>query len=55
LGAVPKNRIDLLPHYARFVATLNRYMPDIGTELVALVSFIWLLMMSRLTIILQAG
>ncbi|KAG1770430.1 ARM repeat-containing protein [Suillus occidentalis] len=36
LGAVPKNRTDLLPHYARFVATLNRYMPDIGTELVAL-------------------
>ncbi|OAX42276.1 ARM repeat-containing protein [Rhizopogon vinicolor AM-OR11-026] len=36
LGTVPKNRIDLLPHYARFVATLSRYMPDIGTELVAL-------------------
>ncbi|KAG2150468.1 ARM repeat-containing protein [Suillus clintonianus] len=36
LGAVPKNRTDLLPHYARFVATLNRYMPDVGTELVAL-------------------
>lgn len=36
LGAVPKNRIDLLPHYSRFVATLNRYMPDIGAELVAL-------------------
>ncbi|KAG1734757.1 ARM repeat-containing protein [Suillus paluster] len=36
LGAVPKNRTDLLPHYARFVATLNRYMPDIGAELVAL-------------------
>ncbi|KAG0706099.1 ARM repeat-containing protein [Suillus ampliporus] len=36
LGTVPKNRSDLLPHYARFVATLNRYMPDIGVELVAL-------------------
>lgn len=36
LGAVPKNRTDLLPHYARFVATLNKYMPDIGAELVAL-------------------
>ncbi|KAG1890392.1 ARM repeat-containing protein [Suillus subluteus] len=36
LNAVPKNRTDLLPHYARFVATLNRYMPDIGAELVAL-------------------
>ncbi|KAG2345664.1 ARM repeat-containing protein [Suillus weaverae] len=36
LGAVPKNRTDLLPHYARLVATLNRYMPDIGAELVAL-------------------
>ena len=33
LGAVPKNRTDLLPHYARFVATLNPYMPDIATGL----------------------
>jgi len=30
LGAVPKNRTDLLPHYARFLATLDPYMPDIG-------------------------
>ncbi|KII92060.1 hypothetical protein PLICRDRAFT_50491 [Plicaturopsis crispa FD-325 SS-3] len=36
LGQVPKNRTDLLPHYSRFVATLNRYMPDIGNELVSL-------------------
>ncbi|KAI5123948.1 hypothetical protein M0805_006362 [Coniferiporia weirii] len=35
LTQVPKNRVDLLPHYSRFVATLNKYMPDIGTELVA--------------------
>ncbi|PFH51566.1 hypothetical protein AMATHDRAFT_74915 [Amanita thiersii Skay4041] len=34
LGQVPKNRIDLLPHYSRLVATLNKYMPDIGTDLV---------------------
>ncbi|KAI0031222.1 transcription factor [Vararia minispora EC-137] len=35
LTQVPKTRTDLLPHYSRFVATLNRYMPDIGSELVA--------------------
>nr|XP_018259411.1 uncharacterized protein I303_08339 [Kwoniella dejecticola CBS 10117]OBR81569.1 hypothetical protein I303_08339 [Kwoniella dejecticola CBS 10117] len=31
IGEVPKQRTDLLPHYARFVATLDRHMPDIGT------------------------
>ncbi|OCF78858.1 hypothetical protein I204_00802 [Kwoniella mangroviensis CBS 8886] len=31
IGEVPKQRTDLLPHYARFVATLDKYMPDIGT------------------------
>ncbi|KAF7984246.1 hypothetical protein HWV62_16072 [Athelia sp. TMB] len=35
LSQVPKNRTDLLPHYSRLVATLNPYMPDLGTELVA--------------------
>ncbi|KZT24214.1 ARM repeat-containing protein [Neolentinus lepideus HHB14362 ss-1] len=35
LSQVPKNRTDVLPHYSRFVATLNRYMPDVGSELVA--------------------
>ncbi|KAF9227255.1 ARM repeat-containing protein [Gyrodon lividus] len=35
LTAVPKNRTDLLPHYSRLVATLSKYMPDIGSELVA--------------------
>ncbi|GLB37513.1 putative up-frameshift suppressor 2 [Lyophyllum shimeji] len=36
LAQVPKNRTDLLPHYSRLVATLNKYMPDIGAELVAI-------------------
>ncbi|KAL1736183.1 transcription factor [Schizophyllum commune] len=36
LSQVPKNRTDLLPHYSRLVATLNKYMPDIGTELVSI-------------------
>lgn len=36
LGQVPKNRTDLLPHYSRLVATLNPYMPDVGTDLVAI-------------------
>ena len=30
IGSVPKNRTDLLPHYARFVAILDPYMPDVG-------------------------
>ena len=34
LGEVPKNRTDLLPHYARFIATLNAYMPDVGTGVI---------------------
>ncbi|TDL26278.1 ARM repeat-containing protein [Rickenella mellea] len=35
LTQVPKNRTDLLPHYSRLVATLNKYMPDIAVELIA--------------------
>ncbi|TFY82343.1 hypothetical protein EWM64_g1662 [Hericium alpestre] len=34
LTQVPKNRTDLLPHYSRLVTTLNKYMPDIGKDLV---------------------
>ena len=30
IGAVPKNRTDLLPHYARFLATVDPYMPDVS-------------------------
>lgn len=36
LGTIPKNRTDLLPHYARFAAILNKYMPDIGIGLIAI-------------------
>ncbi|KAF8310058.1 transcription factor [Cantharellus anzutake] len=35
LSQVPKNRVDLFPHYARLVATLNPYMPEIATELIS--------------------
>ncbi|EIN12047.1 transcription factor [Punctularia strigosozonata HHB-11173 SS5] len=35
LSQTPKNRIDLLPHYSRLVATLHKYMPDLGSEVVA--------------------
>ncbi|KAH9929303.1 ARM repeat-containing protein, partial [Amylocystis lapponica] len=35
MGQTPKSRSDLLPHYSRLIATLNKYMPDIGTEIVA--------------------
>jgi regulator of nonsense transcripts 2 len=34
LAEVPKNRTDLLPHYARFIATLNTYMPDVGAGVI---------------------
>ncbi|WVQ93013.1 hypothetical protein IAU59_000076 [Kwoniella sp. CBS 9459] len=30
IGEVPKQRTDLLPHYARFLATLDKYMPDVS-------------------------
>ncbi|KAF7782626.1 hypothetical protein Agabi119p4_2002 [Agaricus bisporus var. burnettii] len=36
LSQVPKNRVDLLPHYSRLVATLNKYMPDVGSDLLSL-------------------
>ena len=32
---VPKGRTDLLPSYARLVATLGKYLPDISTGLVS--------------------
>ncbi|KAG8722033.1 hypothetical protein FRC08_007802 [Ceratobasidium sp. 394] len=35
LSQPPKNRTDILPYFARLVAILNPYMPDIGSELVA--------------------
>ncbi|CAE6470742.1 unnamed protein product [Rhizoctonia solani] len=36
LNQPPKNRTDILPYFARLVAILNPYMPDVGSELVAL-------------------
>ncbi|CCL99869.1 uncharacterized protein FIBRA_01894 [Fibroporia radiculosa] len=35
MSQTPKNRTDLLPHYSRLVAILNKYMPDIGSEVVS--------------------
>lgn len=35
LGQVPKNRTDLLMYYSRLVATLNKYMPDVGADMIA--------------------
>lgn len=31
---VPRNRQDLLPYYSRLIATLSRYIPDIGKTVV---------------------
>ena len=31
---IPKNRNDVLPHYSRLIATLSKYMPDVGEEVV---------------------
>ncbi|KAI0633799.1 ARM repeat-containing protein [Trametes polyzona] len=36
MGQIPKSRTDLLPHYSRLIAILNRYMPDIGADIVAM-------------------
>lgn len=38
MSQTPKNRIDLLPHYSRFIAILNKYLPDVGSDLVSVVS-----------------
>ncbi|KAH8924908.1 ARM repeat-containing protein [Atractiella rhizophila] len=35
LASVSRNRTDLLPYYARLTATLSKYMPDIGSGLIA--------------------
>ncbi|XP_055944763.1 regulator of nonsense transcripts 2-like isoform X1 [Argiope bruennichi] len=36
LFLVPRTRLDLLPFYARFVATLNPCMPDVASDLVSM-------------------
>jgi regulator of nonsense transcripts 2 len=33
LFSVPRTRLDLLPFYARFVATLHPVVPDVAVEL----------------------
>ena len=38
LGAVSRNRSDLLPYYARLTTAINRYCPDVGAGVVAIVS-----------------
>ncbi|KAH8549365.1 armadillo-type protein [Umbelopsis sp. PMI_123] len=35
LLSVPRTRVDLLPYYARLIATLNPYYPDIGDTILA--------------------
>ena len=34
---VPRNRQDVLPYYSRLIATLSRYIPDIGKTVVEVV------------------
>ncbi|KAI0824048.1 ARM repeat-containing protein [Trametes gibbosa] len=36
MSQIPKSRTDLLPHYSRLIAILSRYMPDVGTDIVAM-------------------
>ncbi|ORY37765.1 ARM repeat-containing protein [Rhizoclosmatium globosum] len=36
LFAVPRQRLDILPYYSRLIATLNPFMPEIATSLIAL-------------------
>ncbi|TPX76804.1 hypothetical protein CcCBS67573_g01935 [Chytriomyces confervae] len=35
LSTVPRQRLDLLPYYARLIATLSPFMPDISTQVLA--------------------
>ncbi|KAG2176994.1 hypothetical protein INT43_007648 [Umbelopsis isabellina] len=35
LVSVPRTRVDLLPYYARLVATLNPYFPEVGETVLA--------------------
>ncbi|PCH43529.1 ARM repeat-containing protein [Wolfiporia cocos MD-104 SS10] len=36
MSQTPKSRTDLLPHYSRLIATLSKYMPDIGSDVVVM-------------------
>jgi regulator of nonsense transcripts 2 len=38
LVSVPRTRVDLLPYYARLIATLSPYFPDVGETVLAAVS-----------------
>lgn len=51
LEEVPRGRQDLLPYYSRLVATLNKYMPDIGTNLVSYVCFLEALFQSHYSLL----
>ena len=35
IRVIPKNRLDLIPYFARLIATLARYMPDIAQGVIA--------------------
>jgi regulator of nonsense transcripts 2 len=39
MGEVPNTRTDLLPHYGRFLATLDKYMPDVSAGVTEIVSY----------------
>ncbi|EJU04317.1 ARM repeat-containing protein [Dacryopinax primogenitus] len=34
MGQIPRERIDIIPYYSRFITTLNKYMPDVGAGVV---------------------
>jgi regulator of nonsense transcripts 2 len=36
---VQRQRLDLLPYYARFIATLNVYFSDIGETIIAALTY----------------
>jgi hypothetical protein len=38
LLSVPRSRVDLLPYYARLIATLSPYYPDISDAILVTVS-----------------
>lgn len=40
LLSVPRNRCDLLPLYARLIATLNQILPNLGADVICVVSIV---------------
>ncbi|KAK9322327.1 armadillo-type protein [Lipomyces orientalis] len=52
---IPKTRQDLVPMYSRFIATLNKYIPDIGTAVVKYLQREFKVLVRKRTVTLPGG